>query len=153
MANFSKVGSRNVANGKSYERLVAKKLSANLGMNFRRTICSGGQYEPGDLKRTDGPWNLEIECKSGAGYTLLQIMKGTSNLNRTVSPGRIVIFRDTPNIHFVCIHGADADKVFFEEYGDAFPYIMSTIYGQAYYMFMLDDLKIEYFSKEAIYGR
>jgi len=133
MTDWSAVGKKSVSKGKTYERKVVKELSKALDLKFRRTICSGGQYECGDIKRVDGPFNLEIECKNEAGMSLLRIMKGTSNLIKYIDKDIMVVFNDA-GVSF-CVINIEHLSNF------PTPYLLCTFNEVIYKIFNMKEIK------------
>ena len=132
MVDWSAVGKRSVEKGKRYERKVVKELSKILELNFRRTICSGGQYECGDIKRVDGPFGLIIECKDEAGMSLLRVMKGTSNLIKYIDKDIMVVFNDD-GISFCVINMNHLSNF-------PAPYLLCSFNGVTYKIFNIKEL-------------
>ena len=91
MVDRAKVGKRSNLKGKTFERDIARRLTALTGKTWRRTICSGGQYESDDIKCLEPGWP-SIECKNRQDITLTKVYRNPAILRGIVSESVILIF-------------------------------------------------------------
>lgn len=94
MTDWAKVGAKSCRKGKTFEREVAKTLTRLTGTTWRRTICSGGQYEPYDVKCLEPGLYPPIECKNRVDITLLKVFQTPHILRGIVDKSSIVVFKD-----------------------------------------------------------
>ena len=91
MPDWKKIGKRSKDKGKAFERDIAKRLTVLTGRRWRRTICSGGQYETYDVKCLDGGYP-PIECKNRKDITLEKVWKNPDILRSIVDEFSVVVF-------------------------------------------------------------
>lgn len=87
----SRMGKRSKDTGKDFERDIAKRLTTITGKRWRRTICSGGQYESYDVKCLDGGYP-PVECKNRADITLEKVWRNPDILRGIVDESSVVVF-------------------------------------------------------------
>ena len=84
MPDWKKIGKRSKDKGKAFERDIAKRLTVLTGRRWRRTICSGGQYESYDVKCLDGGYP-PIECKNRKDITLEKVSIASGQRGETTA--------------------------------------------------------------------
>ena len=115
--------------GASYERLIAKELTAWSGVELRRTPMSGGWAKTGDItpKAPEDmvEWIFNIELKKHQGWHLEDLVKGTNKgkmltwwnqckadcaKSKKVKRTPILIFSKNQDASYVWMRGEDWKK-------------------------------------------
>ncbi len=134
MTDWAKVGAKSCRKGKTFEREIAKTLTRLTGVKWRRTICSGGQYEPYDVKCLEPGLFLPIECKNRVDITLLKVFQNPHILRGIVDNSSLVVFKDKRAVfvvasdEFLCYTGPSVD----------IPLAHFVLDGSAYTLFQLE---------------